>query len=234
MTSAVTRAVRGLASGGGRVLGGTAYLLGKRRRRAKALHPRGQLLSASLDRFGVVPTTGVAWVDEPGSDEVIVRMSRALGLPRGWPDILGLALRVPTSDDGHGDLLFATTGTGRLSRFVLRPTMAEPEETAYTTLLPYRTASGPVLFGAFPAAGSGEPRVELRCSGLTGTWRPFGMLRLGAEPTGDEVEPLVSFDPVLNTVPGLEPYEWHRRLRKYAYAAARRARGQSQGDAAAN
>jgi hypothetical protein len=234
MTSAAARAVRGLAAGGGRVLGATAYWVGRRRTRAKALHPRGQLLPGTLDRFGAVPMTGVAWLDEPGSDEVVVRMSRALGLPRGWPDILGLALRVPTTDGGYGDLLFATTGTGRGSRFLLRPTVTEPEDTAYTTLLPYRTPAGPLLFAAFPAAGSGEPRVELRCSGLTGTWRPFGILRLGAKPTGDEAEPLVSFDPVLNTVPGLQPYEWHRRLRKYAYAAARRARGQSQGDAAAN
>ena len=35
----------------------------------------------------------------------------------------------------------------------------------------------------------------------------------------------ISFDPVAHTVPGLEVYDWVRRIREPAYAAARRSRG---------
>jgi hypothetical protein len=226
MASAVS-AVHGIAAAGGRVLGVTAYVVGRLRGRDKALHPRGQLVAATLDRFGAELGTGVAWLDQPGRDDVTVRMSRALGFPRGWPDILGLAVRVPTSSETYGDLLFATTGTGPATRFVLRPTGAEPDETTYSTYLPYRTPYGPILFAAFPAPSSGQPTFTLSCASLAGKWRPFATLTLGEEPTADESEPLVSFDPLLNTIPGLEPYEWHRRLREYAYAAARHARGSS-------
>jgi hypothetical protein len=223
MASAVG-AVHRVAAAGGRVLGATAYVVGRVRDRDKALHPRGQLLAATLDRFGAEPATGVAWLDEPGQDDVTVRMSRALGLPRGWPDILGLAVRVPSVGETYGDLLFATTGIGPASRFLLRPTAAEPDETAYSTYLPYRSPNGPILFAAFPVPSSGAPTLTLSCASLTGEWRAFATLTLGEEPTGDESEPLISFDPLLHTIPGLEPYEWHRRLREYAYAAARRAR----------
>jgi hypothetical protein len=34
----------------------------------------------------------------------------------------------------------------------------------------------------------------------------------------------VSFDPILNQLPGLRPYAWVATLREGAYAAARRAR----------
>lgn len=215
---------RGAASAGGGVLGATFYVVGRARRGSKALHPRGHVLMGTLRRFGVAPPTGVGWLDEPGGDEVLVRLSRAIGLPRGWPDVLGLALRVPTEATQYGDLLFATTGTGPVSRFVLRPTVAEPLEAAYTTYLPYRTPGGAVLFAARPDRLLGRT-LQLDWARPTGDWRPFASLKLAAAPTGDAEGPLVSFDPVVNTIPGLEPPEWHRRLRRYAYAAARRARG---------
>jgi len=179
-------------------------------------------LSGTLRRRGGSWATGVDWLDMPGEDEVLVRLSRALGLPRGWPDVLGLALRIPTGPASHGDLLFATTGTGALSRFLLRPTRAEPQASRYTTLLPYRTPSGPLLLAAQPAAA--ERHLELSWATPTGRWHPFAELTLPREPTGDEPEPLVSFDPMLNVIPGLVPYDWHRRLREYAYAGARQAR----------
>jgi hypothetical protein len=217
--------IAALTGAAGRVLGAIFYAVGRLRRRGKALHPRGQVMGASLRRFGVQPPTGVAWLDDPGEGDVLISLSRAIGLPRGWPDILGLALRAPIGEDRYGDLLFATTGTGTLARFVLRPTVAEPGQTRYTTYLPYRAPSGPVLFGAFPVAA--RPGVlALRCAGPFGPWRQFAELELktNLEPTGDEAEPLISFDPMLNALPGLQVYRWHRNLREYAYAAARRAR----------
>ena len=41
------------------------------------------------------PALGVAWLDEPGADDVVVRLSRGGGLPAWCPDVHGLALRHP-------------------------------------------------------------------------------------------------------------------------------------------
>jgi hypothetical protein len=58
----------------------------------------------------------------------------------------------------------------------------------------------------------------------TGSWVPFGRLTL-ADTSGPD--PLVSFDPLVNTMPGLANYGWVQRLREPAYGAARSERGGS-------
>ena len=102
-----------LATFVGSALGGAFFLLGKARGR-KALHPRGEVLQGLIGRHGTVGRTGVAWLDEAGTDRVAVRFSRSLGLPAPRPDILGLALRIPTEPGQFGDVLLATTGTGHI------------------------------------------------------------------------------------------------------------------------
>jgi hypothetical protein len=224
----MSEAARGLgialADVAGRVLGGAFFAVGKIRHRDKALHPRGDLHTGRLTRRGVSPPTGVAWLDQPGDDDLLVRLSGAMGVPRRWPEILGVALRTPTGAGAFGDLLFATTGTGTASRFALRPTWAPARRNRYTTLLPYRTPNGPVVLGIFPGPPGG-PDFELMCASLCGPWRPFASLQL-TEPPGVPTDPTISFDPTLNAIPELEPYDWLRHLRKYAYAGARRARGE--------
>lgn len=188
---------------------------------AKPLHPRGETLAATVTRSGLKPAVGVAWIDESGVDDGRVRLSRAVGLPRGWPDIFGLAVRVPTGG-GFGDLLFATTGRGTVGRFLLLPGRTSTSW-MYTTLIPYRTGSGPLLLAADP---DGAGAFTLACARPTGTWRMFG--RVVLEPSHDsgagahESEP--DFDPVLNQIPGLSYYPWAVRLREGSYSAARRSR----------
>ena len=159
------------------------------------------------------------WIDDAGTDAVTVRASRSVGLPGPLPDVHGLAIRVPI-DGGHGDLLFATTGRGRVGRFLLSPSI-DPAARVYTTLLPYRTPTGALLLAAFPTGSDGRG-FELACASPQGPWRTFGRLHVGADPHED---PTISFDPVLNSLPGLRPYAWVASLREGAYAAARRARG---------
>lgn len=195
----------------------------------KPLHPRGSLLPATIRRSGLSRPVGVPWIDEPGEDAVTVRVSRSVGLPHPLPDIHGLAVRVPT-DEGHGDLLLATSGSGRLSRFLFVPSWG-PSDRSYSSLLPYRTADGPLLLGAEPVAGSAL-QFDLACASPQGTWRRFARLSVeadaaraadvGLDRTGPD--PTVSFDPVLNRLPGLVPYPWVASLREGAYVAARRAR----------
>jgi hypothetical protein len=189
---------------------------------AKPLHPRGSVVAGTLTRYGLSDRTGVAWLDVPGTDEVQVRLSRALGIPAPWPDVLGIAIRVPIGDR-HADLLMSSTGQGRLGRFVLAPAR-DAAAAAYSTLMPYRTARGPLLLAAVPASGSGDgPEFDLRVATPRGPWHTFGRLHVDrARPAGDAD---VAFDAMINVVPGLEPYEWVKQLREGSYRAARLRRG---------
>lgn len=208
---------RRAANLGGAVLAGATQALAAVRTAAKPLHPEGEVFTGHLERRGTAfgPDAGVPWIDAPGRDDVLVRLSRAVGLPDGIPDIHGLALRV-LGPDGPSDLLFANTGTHRLTRFALTASR-HPGSRPMTTLLPYRTTTGPVLLRT-DSAGPG--RYELSWARPTSRWRPFGTLHLGA-PCGD---PEISFDPVLHQVPGLAQYAVVLRLREPAYRRARRSR----------
>ena len=210
-----------LASLVGVALGGVFYAVATlRTRRGKALHPRGVVRSGVVRRQGGA-RTGVPWIDESGDDRVLLRLSRATGLPAYLPDILGLALRVPYDGSRHGDLLLASTGTGALSRFVLR--LARRPGVPYSSLFPYRSPIGPLLLAAIPLARDGT-RFELAWSTLTSSWTPFGTLEVRSD-WDDASDAPISFDPVLNELPGLHSYSWAARLRRFAYAGSRRARG---------
>lgn len=219
MPGAIARAAEGLASLAGWVLAAVFFLVGTVRR-TKALHPRGEVVRGVLRRHGA-GTTGVAWLDESGVDDILVRRSQSVGLPEGKPDIIGLALRVPTEGQKEfGDLLLASTGTSRLGRFLLRPALRHGAA-AYTSLFPYRTPSGPRLLAALPVDGD-PSHLTLASATLGGRWVPFGTLRV-FDANDDGHDAVVSFDPVQHVVPGLDGYGWATRLRRKSYAASRRA-----------
>lgn len=219
-------ATAAIATTAGQLIGALTAAAGAMRPAEKPLHPRGTVVPAVLERFGSDggpgsnELSGAAWLDRPGSDEVLVRRSRSAGLPPFAPDVLGLSLRVPTSAGSYGDLLFATTGTGPLSRFLLRPAWS-PYGRGMTTLLPYRTPTGPVLLGALQID---ERTIDLLWARASGSWWRFATVRLG-EALESAQDASVSFDAVRNTLPGLEVYDWVRRLRGPSYQAARRSRG---------
>ena len=203
-----------LARTAGGLLSSGAIAVGAARDRPKPLHPEGRLRRATLTRMGASALTGVPWLDEPGRDPALARLSRGIGLPNLLPDIHGLAIRLEL-DGQTADVLLANTGLGRLTRFVLTPTrkaIGRP----LTTLLPYRSPRGPLLIAAVPES---EHAFDLRWAGPVGPWSSFGTLELG-EPLGDDSE--VSFDPLVNVVPGLANYGWVERLREPAYWVARR------------
>ena len=210
-----------LASAAGAALGGAARVVAAVRPTAKPLHPRGTTWAATLVRNGAA--TGVQWLDEPGTVSALVRQSRAAGLPAGWPDVHGLALRVEIGEESFADVLLASTGSGPVSRFLLRPGR-HPAALFLGSLLPYRTSVGPVLLGALPRE---DASWDLVCAVGRGHWVPFARL------TVDRRLPaaaLVSFDPVLHRLPGLEQYDEWARVRLPAYRAARRSRGSDEDD----
>lgn len=210
-------AVGAAAGAAGRALGAVFGTLARVRPAPKPLHPIGFQVSGVMHRHGGPPQRGVPWLDEPGTDGVLVRFSRAVGLPRPVPDILGLALRIRTSQ-GDADLLLATTGAGTLSRFALLP--RNDVATTYGSLMAYRTPTGPLWF--FASVPDEEPsRIAVSVSGPRGPWVAFADVQLDGEPRTD---PPISFDPVANPLPGLQLYAWERRMRHGAYASARAAR----------
>jgi hypothetical protein len=209
---------RAASSAGGQVLRAATKVI-TARPAAKPLHPRGSVVKGTLRRFGAGVETGSAWLDQPGDDQVLVRESRALGLPSPAPDIFGLAVRVPTEGGRQGDLLFASTGLGRLTRFTLTVARS-PLGRPMTTLLPYRTPAGAVVMSA---VFRDETTVTLAWAIASGAWHPFAELLLHEDPV-DEADAPLQFDPVRNALPGLGTYDWVRRLRAPAYKTARRSR----------
>jgi hypothetical protein len=210
--------IRAASSAGGQILRAATKVLAVRPV-AKPLHPRGAVARASLRRFGAGVETGSAWLDQAGEDQVLVRQSRAVGLPSPAPDIFGLAVRVPTERGRHGDLLFATTGLGRLTRFTLTAARS-PLGRPLSTLLPYRTPAGAIVLSA---VFRDETTVTLAWAIASGAWHPFAELLLHEDPL-DEADAPLDFDPVRNTLPGVETYDWVRRLRAPAYNTARLSR----------
>jgi hypothetical protein len=208
----VASVLAGTADAVGRVLSRLTAGVAAWRSPEKPLHPDGLLFAGTLRRSGTPEACGVPWLDDAATDEVIVRVSRAVGLPSPLPDISGLALRLP----GPADVLLASTGWDPVSRHLLLPALRAGQP--LTTLLPYRTACGPVVLGARPVA---ERRFALFWARVGHGWRPLGSLTLD-EPLPDDSR--VSFDPVLNRPPGLEQYPWVVRIRERAYATARASR----------
>ena len=199
-----------------------------RLRRGKPMHPRGAVLDAVLERRGSRPEWGVPWLDELGSEPVIVRFSRGAGLPSAVPDLLGLAVRLP---EGPIDLLLSTTGRGPLLRWV--PLPRRDAAAVYTSIMGYRSDAGTLRFAALPeddalpsdpedvaAAVRERSRLfTLAAARGPGRWRPFGRLVL-TRPR-EPLDPDVRFDAVQHPPPGLAADGPMARFRAPAYARAR-------------
>jgi hypothetical protein len=201
-----------------------------RRRRGKALHPQGLVLRGLLRREVPAGAVGTGtWLDGPGEEDVVVRLSRGGGLPRRLPDVTGLAVRA-----GDVDLLLSSPA-GTVPVLRLLPWLRRRHgRAAYGSLLPFRGPRGPVLLLARPdpprdlpvdrdalaAALSERPlRLRLSWASALSRWQPFGTLEIMAE-GGTAADRPIRFDP-LRAPPGLGAYPWVAGLRSPAYRAAR-------------
>jgi hypothetical protein len=154
----------------------------------RVLHARGLALRGRLTVPGGA-ATGATLFDRPGTYDVVLRLSRSLGLPVRAPDILGFALRVV---DAYGagrpqDLLLDSTLTAPVLRRLPVPALGVLGAT-YCSLLPYDTPTQRLLIGARGAAGS--PRVsdlaslprpssfDLLVATPHGPWQPVGVVRV--------------------------------------------------------
>lgn len=205
--------------------GGVALLRGKR-----PLHPEGVTYTASVTSRGT-GRSGVPWLDEPGTTQVTLRVSRAMGLPAQWADIYGIAVRIPLPrrdppSPPWADLLFATTGDTAYGRYVLRLRRGAARG-PLTTLLPVRAPAGPILLRLIPSLDAPVPGddlslpSELTLSYAVGSrpWTDVADFVVGTrDPGGPDLE---RHDSITAELPGTQQFEPVRRLREPAYRAAR-------------
>ncbi|MDP7721527.1 phosphodiesterase [Mycobacterium sp. TY814] len=197
-------------------------------------HPLGVVAHGSFER--VAPDGDGLPIP---SCDVVARFSKATGTPGGLPDFIGLALRVD-SGAGPWDILLVSAGSGVLTRAVALRPVSSWSGHDMTTLMPLsygdrkwwlraRIDSG--VDGAGLSLGdirrcidSAGVRVVLDQACGSSDFRELGRLSL----TGVvELQPGqdVSFDPVLNTAPGVTLYPgWLADLRASTYARSRNGR----------
>lgn len=202
-------------------------------RHNRPIHPQGASLAGTIERFGGTDS-GLSWFDTPGTVPLRARLSRSVGLPKSWPDIIGLGLRISDGGDSF-DILLASTGMSRAGRFVLLPHKLA-SSARLTSMMPYRGDHGPVLLAARTLAPEGQLpsgpeaframlgerdwQLALYFASPSGEWNRFGTLSL--RPDTAHVDTGLRFDPVLNPLPGAGIYGWTSRLRVPSYAAARK------------
>lgn len=229
-TSRGARIVATAAAGAAGVVLGAAFFVVGRLRHAKPLHPVGVVVPATLSLTGSSDAPGARELGAPRDERATVRLSRSAGLPEGWPDVYGLAVRW-TSGTRDQDLLLSSSGLGRWSRHLLtvrRSPLAAP----FSTLMPFRGDDGPVVLAAVahPADrwfarrdldSAGSLTFELLSSRPGGDWHHLGMLTTDAVASPRD-EP-IRFDPVQHCPAGLRTYLWAALIRTPSYLAARRA-----------
>lgn len=213
---------------------GAPFELGSRLRDARVFHPRGVVVGATWDpNPALFPGSPLTRAPQPA----LVRVSHAVGLPPGVPDILGMAIRVVDAHGAgrHQDLLLASSGTGSVTRHLLRPASAVTG-TLVSSLLPYEVAGlgrHPIVahtVGADRTITYPEvlhdptallPDIEV----LVGSpERPRLATVHTAERVPDTAAEPLRFNP-WNTGPELRPTGLLNRLRRPSYRASQEGRG---------
>lgn len=196
-------------------------------------HPIGVLAQGFIER--VAPAGQGLPI---ASSEIVARVSKATGTPGALPDFIGLAFRVPAAQpsDKPWDILLVSSGSGVLSRaLALRPATSWNGQTL-TTLMPlhYQDDNWWLRARTSSEIGGGlsldSVRAKLERSNIEvaldqacgrGDFTPLARMTLttAIDPERDHD---VSFDPVLNTAPGLSLHpRWLADLRARAYQHSR-------------
>lgn len=202
-------------------------------RSGRAVHPRGVVFEATVT-LDATSATGRA-LGGPATRPAIVRASKSVGLPGRLPDLLGMALRVPTGPDGAFDVLLASAGRRGFAHQLLLPS-ASWGGRAYGTVLPYLVDGRRLVLGLEPepelrsdradpaelaaAVGRGPVGFTVTEMPVGGRRRAIGRLVLERAADGGSI----AFDPVLNALPRLRPVRLFSALREWAYTGSRRGR----------
>jgi hypothetical protein len=191
-------------------------------RGGKGLHPQGAVHRARLLIDGAPEAPRAAdLLSRPGEWPAVVRFSRALGLPRPLPDLLGAAVRVPDAyGPGHPQDLLLTSSVDRPVLHHLFLPAADVQQRPYSSSLPFRAGDDRFLVGLLPDAGSPQLSFGLAVAGIGGRFRRIGTLHVGERlpPAADALR----FNP-FNCGGGIEPTGLINRLREQAYARSQAA-----------
>lgn len=210
-----------------------------RLRHARLLHPAGRVFAAEAMIWGTPgPPTGVPLLDLPGRWPATVRLSKGTPTPPGWPDVLGVAVRLHRDPEPPIDLLVSSSGAAPVLRNL--PLPRRRLTGTYTSIMSFRAGArrlllavladpdspdlGRSLAEADAAVAGDEPRLVLAVASAVGPWRPFGEVRLGGR-HGDPEDAVPAFDPIGNVPPGLRLAGPLARLRDAGYRGSRRGRG---------
>ncbi|HEU4481252.1 MAG TPA: hypothetical protein VFS18_05155 [Actinomycetota bacterium] len=122
-----------------------------RLRGKRIFHPIGEAFAGTLTFNSAADRWLPDVLARPRQHDVIVRFSRAVGLPQAFPDILGFAIKIPDLyGNGWGqDWLLVTSATDVVRRHVLIPSFGFLSR-SYSSVLPYRSGETLVTFGAEP------------------------------------------------------------------------------------
>lgn len=193
----------------------------------RAIHAKGTALAGRLTVSGE-GSTGAPLLDEPASYDVVLRLSRSVGLADALPDVLGLAVRVLDAHGGgrHQDLLLVSTLPRPLLRMLPVPAY-DVLGVTYGSLLPYAVGGRSLLLGARALTPGPVTRLADLPGGLRfallvatphGPWQPVGELTTDGELPAPEGR-RVRFNP-WNTGGGLRPAGPLQSWRRSAYDAA--------------
>src|SRR3954471_22337794 len=95
--------------------------LAARARGARLLHPRGRSFAGERVISGARGRRwGAELLDEPGIHPATVRLSKGAPTPAGWPDVLGLAVRLDAGGQ-RVDLLLSSCAAPPLLRHLPAP-----------------------------------------------------------------------------------------------------------------
>lgn len=200
-------------------------------RHRRLFHPDGVLAEAVLERVAP-PGEGLPM----NSCDVIARVSKGIGLRGAWPDIAGLAWRIPPPQDLHScgpwDILVASTAAN--SRFILAPARTW-SRTTFSSMMPFRFRGGLWWLRARIATQIDEPGLALDTiathidagaidfdidqAPATGRFTPLARLTLRhVDPSNDDIafDPVVHCDQEVEVVP-----RWLGDIRRAAYRRSR-------------
>ncbi|HEX2284242.1 MAG TPA: phosphodiesterase [Mycobacterium sp.] len=210
------------------------FRLGAAIRNRRVFHPTGVVAEGILERIAP-PDDGLPML----SCDVVGRVSKGIGLPGAWPDIAGLAWRMPPPPQLRSctpwDVLLASTLGG--SRVVLAPIRSWTGAT-FSSVMPLRFkgtawwvrarlatdigARGASLDAIKDHIDSAGIDFDIEQAAGAGRFRPLARLTLRhVDPSCDDV----AFDPALHSDPEVELIPaWLGDFRRAAYRRSREGR----------
>jgi hypothetical protein len=200
-------------------------------RGSRIFHPRGTVHAAQAVLFESFPAILA------GPFEAEFRLSRAFGLPSQVGDFFGLAVRIYPEDGPPADLLFASSFTGALGKWVPQPHRQSSTRLTFSSLLPYETMTRPgrkLVLGATVRPPTGltwetiiathtpPVAISLWSASPLGRPRPCGYIVTTDRPPHEPPRSL-RFNP-WHAPPGLQPAGLINKLRDPAYRGSQQGR----------